>query len=210
MRASHGLVLVSLLVLVGCSSVQPQPTRRSGLFARLARMESANGDGRSPSSYSSREDESRPGAVEVSDSEDDSDIDDIGVELRWPLESVHVTSQFGKRGSEFHEGVDLKASTGTSVYAAQSGRVIYAGKKINGYGKLVVIRHEKGIATVYAHNSKILVKHGDRVKKGQKVAISGKSGRVSGPHLHFEIRKGVSAVDPLRVMPKPRTLKASL
>jgi murein DD-endopeptidase MepM/ murein hydrolase activator NlpD len=69
--------------------------------------------------------------------------------------------------------------------------------------------HDRGISTVYAHNSKILVKVGDRVKLGQKIAVSGKSGKVSGPHLHFEIRKGVAAVDPMKVMP-PTNLKASL
>jgi murein DD-endopeptidase MepM/ murein hydrolase activator NlpD len=124
-----------------------------------------------------------------------------GVSLHWPLSHVKVTSAFGQRGSEFHEGVDLKAATGTPVYAAQAGRVLYAGSKIRGYGRLIVLKHEHGISTVYAHNSKLLVKKGDHVAQGQKIAITGKSGKVSGPHLHFEVRKGVAAVDPIKVMP---------
>ena len=121
--------------------------------------------------------------------------------LSWPLKKVRVTSPFGQRGREFHEGIDLHATGGTAVYAAHSGKVLYAGRKIRGYGNLVVIRHSSGLATVYAHNSKNLVRQGGSVKRGQKIAISGNTGHVRGPHLHFEIRDGVAALDPMLVLP---------
>lgn len=191
-------------VCTACSTVPPQPNPRNGLIDMFGKLTPANTSG----NYSARveEEDTGPGAVEAN-SEDEAQIG--GVNLTWPLKHVKVTSGFGKRGSEFHEGVDLHASTGTPVYAAQAGRVIYAGSKIKGYGRLIVLKHDRGISTVYAHNSRILVKHGDRVKQGQKIAMSGKSGKVSGPHLHFEIRKGVAAVDPAKVMPSTG-LKASL
>ena len=124
--------------------------------------------------------------------------------FQWPLRGVEVTSPFGQRGSEFHEGIDLRAKAGTSVYASQSGIVLYADSRIRGYGKMVVIRHEPQVATLYAHNSKLLVHRGQRIRKGQLIAKSGQTGHVTGPHVHFEIRHGVTAVDPQRVLPKPQ------
>lgn len=117
--------------------------------------------------------------------------------FRWPLSHITITSEFGKRrGGEFHEGMDLRAAPGTPVLAAHAGRVIYAGNKIRGYGKLVVIKDRQGYSTVYAHNSKLLVIAGQVVKAGQRVALSGSTGSSRGPHVHFEIRKGVAAQNP--------------
>ena len=192
----NALAALSALLLAGCSTVPPQPTGREGLIDIFSRLEPANKSSHYQKTDSSKEE--APAAVEA-DTSSDSSLD--GVSLHWPLSHVKVTSPFGQRGSEFHEGVDLKAATGTPVYAAQAGRVLYAGSKIRGYGRLIVLKHEHGISTVYAHNSKLLVKKGDHVAQGQKIAITGKSGKVSGPHLHFEVRKGVAAVDPIKVMP---------
>jgi murein DD-endopeptidase MepM/ murein hydrolase activator NlpD len=122
--------------------------------------------------------------------------------FHWPLKSVEVTSFYGKRGRDFHEGIDLRAQYGTPVYAAQSGVVIYANSKIHGYGKMIVVRHWGQVATIYAHNSKLLVKRGQQVQQGQQISISGKSGHVTGPHLHFEIRQGVGSTDPLAYLPR--------
>jgi hypothetical protein len=122
--------------------------------------------------------------------------------LMWPLQWVSVTSDYGKRGKIFHEGIDLKAPTGTPVYAAQSGHVIYSGSQIPGYGKMVVLKHDNGIATVYAHNSSLLVRRGDRVIQGQRISMSGASGHARGPHLHFETRRGVVALDPIQLLPR--------
>lgn len=190
----------------GCSTVAPQATGREGLIDIFARLEPANKSShyREPTSTLASTKEEAPAAVEV-----DAPSDSRTLGLHWPLSHVKVTSSFGQRGSEFHEGVDLKAPSGTLVFAAQAGRVIYAGSKIRGYGRLIVIKHEHDISTVYAHNSRLLVKKGDHVAQGQKIAITGKSGHVSGPHLHFEVRKGVAAVDPVRVMPSVG-LKAEL
>ena len=121
--------------------------------------------------------------------------------LDWPLDSVEVTSTFGRRGRSFHEGIDLKAKQGTPVYAAQAGKVLYSGSKIRGYGRMVILRHNGAIATVYAHNSRLMVRKGEFVKKGQLIAMSGNTGHSSGPHLHFEVRRGYAAVDPLVEMP---------
>jgi murein DD-endopeptidase MepM/ murein hydrolase activator NlpD len=130
--------------------------------------------------------------------------------FRWPLRTVRLTSGFGKRGAgdrqSYHRGVDLRAAPGTAVYSVQSGRVAYAGRGVRGYGNLVVIRHEAGLSTVYAHNSKILVRVGQKVVQGQRIARTGSTGRSRGPHLHFEIRSGLGAVDPIRYIPGSYTI----
>jgi murein DD-endopeptidase MepM/ murein hydrolase activator NlpD len=133
-----------------------------------------------------------------------------GEALRWPLAKIKVTSEFGRRGRDFHEGVDLRARSGTPVLAAQSGVVLYAGGGIRGYGRLVVIRHAHGLATVYAHNSRLLVKRGQKIRQGQRVALSGATGRCRGPHLHFEVRRDVVALNPLELMPSPRVITGSV
>jgi murein DD-endopeptidase MepM/ murein hydrolase activator NlpD len=123
-----------------------------------------------------------------------------GLSLSWPLQKVQVTSPFGQRPHEFHEGVDLRAHSGTAVYSSHAGQVLYAGERIRGYGKMVVLKHSSGIATIYAHNSKLLVHKGQWVSQGTKIALSGNSGHSHGAHLHFEIRAGVAAIDPTAVI----------
>lgn len=115
----------------------------------------------------------------------------------WPLKSVSVSSEYGIRGEKFHQGVDLRAAVGTPVLAASDGIVVYVGNKIRGYGRMVVLKHSNQYYSVYAHHSKNLVKVGNKVKAGQKIALSGKSGRARGPHLHFEIRQGTESCDPI-------------
>jgi len=127
-----------------------------------------------------------------------------GLSFRWPLDQVEVTSPFGQRKHEFHEGIDLRAKKGTTVYAAHAGQVLYAGDRISGYGRMVVIRHSSGVATVYAHASRLLVHKGQWVSQGTRIAISGSTGHSTGPHLHFEVRAGVAAINPLEVMPKTK------
>ena len=118
----------------------------------------------------------------------------------FPLKKVRVTSHFGKRGGRLHEGIDLAASVGTPVYSVASGKVVYSGAKVKGYGRMIVVEHRGGLYSVYAHHRKNLVRDGQTVDKGQKIALSGKSGRVTGPHLHFEIRKGPTALDPRKLL----------
>lgn len=96
-----------------------------------------------------------------------------------------------------HEGVDIAASAGTAVSAAAKGVVIYAGTGIRGYGKLILLQHAGRWVTVYAHNQRILVREGQRVRREEIIAEVGQTGRATGPHLHFELRRGERPVDPL-------------
>jgi len=128
--------------------------------------------------------------------------DSIG--LSWPLKKVQVTSNFGERGGDPHEGIDLRASTGTPVFAAHEGLVLYSGSGISGYGKLVVLKSSSGISTVYGHHSRLFVRKGQRVRRGQRIALSGSTGRSSGPHVHFEVRLGLKPVDPMKLIRMPR------
>lgn len=108
-----------------------------------------------------------------------------------------VTSRFGYRWGRMHEGVDIAASTGTPIYAAASGRVIFAGWK-SGYGKCVIINHGNGYQTVYGHASTIYVRSGQYINKGERIAAVGSTGRSTGPHLHFEVRKNGIPQNPLK------------
>ena len=195
MRASTPAVFVLLgLFLSGCSSPLKGYNPKMGLLDVLAQMEPASGNAR-PEIVA----ENIRGAVPVSETRAQT-FSRGQIEMQWPLRSVKITSPFGKRGREFHEGVDLRAESGTPVYAAHAGQVLYAGERIRGYGRMIVIKHTSGIATVYAHNSKLAVKKGQWVRQGALVAYSGNTGHSSGPHLHFEVREGVSAVNPQKFM----------
>ena len=125
--------------------------------------------------------------------------------FRKPLDKTRITSAYGNRMDPFmrvpyfHSGVDLKCSIGTSVKASRSGKVTYCG--INGnYGKLIILKHSSGYETYYGHLSKFKVKPGDTVRAGQVIALSGNSGRSTGPHLHFEVRKNGSVINPMSVL----------
>ena len=118
-----------------------------------------------------------------------------------------TTSSFGTRkspfgyGSEFHPGIDISVPVGTPVKAAGKGVVTYAGW-LSGYGNVVIIDHGYGIQSVYGHNSQILVKVGQTVKRGDIIAKSGNTGRSTGPHVHFEIRVNGNPVDPMKYLAK--------
>jgi len=108
-------------------------------------------------------------------------------QLVWPVRTAEVSSTFGGRWSGFHEGLDLGAPKGTPIYAAHDGEVVSSGSGLNGYGNMVVLKG-RGVLTVYAHNSKNLVKAGDIVRRGDQIAEVGQTGNASGPHCHFEVR----------------------
>ena len=103
---------------------------------------------------------------------------------------------FGPRGARFHAGLDFLAASGTTVSAAGSGRVVFAGQHTGGWGNLVVIKHRSGVRTLYAHLSRIDVKLGQRVSSGATVGLVGATGQATGPHLHFEVLVRGAAVDP--------------
>lgn len=108
-----------------------------------------------------------------------------------------LTSRFGPRWGKAHEGIDISGSVGTPIKAADGGKVVTSGW-INGYGKTIIIDHENGYKTLYAHANSLKVKKGQRVYKGQVIASIGTSGRVTGPNLHFEVQKNGVAKDPLK------------
>ena len=118
----------------------------------------------------------------------------------WPVPEGTVSSGFGPRGRRFHDGIDIAAPAGVRVRAAASGEVAYSAS-LPGYGNVIIVRHERGYATVYAHNERHHVEEGQRVRQGQLIATVGRSGRASGTNLHFEVRKDNHAHDPLLFLP---------
>ena len=119
--------------------------------------------------------------------------------LAWPVKGV-ITSRFGNRSSGYHSGLDIGVNVGTSIAAADAGKVIFAAWSGN-YGYLVKVDHGSGLVTYYAHLSKISVNVGDTVARGQHIAYSGNTGRSTGPHLHFEVVINGTAYDPLNYLP---------
>jgi len=123
-----------------------------------------------------------------------------GERFLWPVKGK-VISGFGpKKGGLNNDGINIAAPAGTNVMAADNGVVAYAGNELRGFGNLLLIRHADGWVTAYAHNEKLLVKRGEKVKRGQAIAQIGSTGNVSVPQLHFEIRKGTDPVDPLKYL----------
>jgi murein DD-endopeptidase MepM/ murein hydrolase activator NlpD len=115
-------------------------------------------------------------------------------DFRWPARG-RVIAGFGSNGG--NEGINIALPEGTPVKATEAGTVTYAGSEVKGYGNLVLIRHDNGYISAYAHNGELSVKRGERVKRGQVIAKSGQTGNVTSPQLHFEIRKGQTPVDPI-------------
>jgi len=113
-----------------------------------------------------------------------------GIRLAWPAKGK-VTSEF----NETNKGIDIAGKVGDPVLAAADGKVVYAGNSLRGYGNLVIVKHDNTYLTAYAHNSKLLVKEGDSVRKGQKIAEMGDTDTTS-PKLHFELRVNGKPVNP--------------
>lgn len=122
--------------------------------------------------------------------------------LAWPLKKGILTSRFGIRKGRHHDGIDLAAKTGTVIRAAANGKVVFSGNGPKGYGLMVIIKHPNDLITVYAHNSVNHVGRSMKVKKGQKIALVGSTGRSTGPHLHFEVRIGAKPINPLLYLAK--------
>jgi lipoprotein NlpD len=122
--------------------------------------------------------------------------DPDAIDFIWPAKG-RVLAAFSEPNSK---GVDIGGKVGDPVVAAAQGRVMYTGTGIRGYGKLIVIKHDNGFNSVYAHNREILVKEGQTVARGQKIAELGDS-ESDRPKLHFEIRKSGKPVDPMRYLP---------
>lgn len=128
-----------------------------------------------------------------------------GGELSWPIAFGRLASAFGPRDSSFHDGLDLSSEEGIPVRAAHSGKVIYSGNKLSGYGNLIIIRDKSGLLTIYAHNARNFVDVGQSVKRGSVIGTLGATGHATGPHVHFEVRVKDKlgryvAVDPLPLL----------
>lgn len=120
--------------------------------------------------------------------------------FRWPARG-RIISEFGpKPGGAHNDGINLALPEGTEIKAVEDGTVIYSGNELKGFGNLVLVRHDDGWVSAYAHNSSLLVKRGDAVQRGQTIAKAGSSGSVSQPQLHFELRRGNKPVDPMKYL----------
>lgn len=117
----------------------------------------------------------------------------------WPVKG-RVTGKFDSRPDSLNDGINIAAAPGTPVHATMAGQVIYS-DQLRGYGNLIILRHRSGYASVYAHNRKNLVRHGQRVSRRQVIAEVGATGRAATPYLHFEIRRNNVARDPLSYLP---------
>jgi murein DD-endopeptidase MepM/ murein hydrolase activator NlpD len=132
----------------------------------------------------------------------DSLPDSVKIDCRFFTVPVpgYVTSDFGPRRYRYHYGTDLKVNIGDTVVAAFSGRIRIIDYEARGYGHYVVIRHENGLESVYAHLSKVHVKLDQNVKSGEIIALAGNTGRSTGPHLHFETRYLGNAINPASII----------
>lgn len=123
---------------------------------------------------------------------------------RWPLDAGVVSSEYGPRWKKMHHGLDLAADMGKPIYASAAGQVVYSDDKLRGYGNVVILRHDQKTTSLYAHNKKNKVKVGQKVKRGQVIALLGSTGKSTGPHTHYEIRGSKGSINPRKILPKSR------
>jgi murein DD-endopeptidase MepM/ murein hydrolase activator NlpD len=122
--------------------------------------------------------------------------DDTEQRFLWPVVG-RVISPFGDNpNGGRNDGINISVARGTPVRAAESGEVSYVGNELKGYGNLILIRHDSGFVTAYAHADSVQVKRGERVERGQVIGSVGDTGDVTQPQLHFELRHGTRPVDP--------------
>lgn len=128
-----------------------------------------------------------------------------GSRFVWPAEGK-ILARFGPSGKGLHnDGINIGVARGTSVKAAENGVVAYSGNELQGFGNLLLVKHADGWMSAYAHNDELLVKRGDQVKRGQVISRAGSSGNVRSPQVHFELRRGTKAVDPLKYLASQRS-----
>jgi murein DD-endopeptidase MepM/ murein hydrolase activator NlpD len=120
--------------------------------------------------------------------------------FRWPVHGRVIAGFGSKPNGTQNDGINIAVPEGTQVKAADDGVVAYAGNELKGYGNLVLVRHSNGYVSAYANASELLVKRGDTIRRGQVIALSGQTGNVTSPQLHFEIRKGSTPVDPTKYL----------
>ena len=120
--------------------------------------------------------------------------------FRWPVRGRIIAGFGPKPNGQQNDGIDVAVPENTPIKAAEDGEVAYAGSEVKGYGNLVLVKHPNGYVTAYAHAKELLVKRGDKIKRGDVIAKSGQSGNVDAPQLHFEVRKGTAPIDPMQFL----------
>lgn len=188
--AARALCVGMLLLVIGSCSTGP--TKLSREVLSKSSITTATGE--------------KPPLAETSETKgQNSAVNPLGFEgqarFEWPVEDARFIRGFLPQKKRPHWGVDLAASRGTPIYSAQAGMVIYAGRDFRGYGKMVLVESGTGWATLYAHMDKILVDEGQTVTPKDVLGLMGRTGRATGVHLHFEIRRGKGPVDPLEYLP---------
>jgi hypothetical protein len=118
--------------------------------------------------------------------------DDPQIKFRWPARG-RIIQGYEDGG----DGINIALKEGSDINAVEDGEIAFAGNELKGYGNMILLRHPNGFVSAYAHNNELLVKRGDKVKRGQIIAKSGQTGIVRSPQLHFELRKGSTPVDPI-------------
>ena len=119
----------------------------------------------------------------------------------WPLEKYRVSQAYAPKWNYYHQGIDLVANKGTPVLSSHSGRVVYAGQRLSGYGKVVVVEYSEYWSSLYAHLESLKVKNGQTVRQGQVLGTVGNTGKARGVHLHFELIYKKQPVNPLNYLP---------
>ncbi|MFN8945850.1 MAG: M23 family metallopeptidase [Pseudobdellovibrionaceae bacterium] len=128
----------------------------------------------------------------------------------WPVQNARFTRGYLPNKRRPHLGIDLAAPKGTPILASQSGIVVYAGRDFKGYGNMILIENGQGWASLYAHLNQFFVTEGSKVKQGEVIGAMGSTGRATGVHLHYEIRKNKGPVDPLPLLPAGPQLVSSV
>ena len=145
--------------------------------------------------------EAEPGVTSPAPLEAEPGATGLAPLLGWPVPGGRILSRFGDpRGNRAHGGLDIGGRSGEPVLAAEAGHVVYAASGMRGYGQTVILDHGAGLRTLYAHNSKLLVREGQAVRRGQPIAQVGRSGNATTDHCHFEVRRANATVDPFPLL----------
>jgi len=125
----------------------------------------------------------------------------VSKEKLWPVKGKVISTFGAKEGGVYNDGINIAAPEGKSIRSILDGRVVYAGDGLKGYGNMMIIKHDNGWLTAYAHQKEFTVSKGDAVEKGEVIGYVGSTGNVNRPQLHFAIRKGKDAIDPMNYLP---------
>lgn len=190
--ALNGLGILILSSLMACSSLQLPNFQTNGEAYRQRQIQSTSSE--------------KVEVIEQAQIEntqmDGEEASFLRPELDWPVDRARFSRGFlPNKNPRPHLGLDLAARRGTPIYAAQTGKVIFAGTGFSGYGRFIIIESDGDWATFYGHLQTIKTRVGEIVQRGQEIGTMGDSGRATGVHLHFELRYAKKAVDPIKFLP---------